>query len=99
MQVLLNSKTVGSHHLAVVWVIKSFQELNACALATATTAHKGKSLARAHFHLQSPQHLDVRSAWISKPAVYELNPTLKVILQQTRGGHYFIYYKMAWCDW
>lgn len=95
MQVLLSSKPVGPYHLAMVWVIESFQELNACALATATTAHKGKSLARAHFHLQSPQHLDIRPAWISKPAVFELDPTLKGILQQTKGGHYFIDCKMA----
>lgn len=84
MQVLLSIKIVVSHHLALVWVIESFQELNTCAFATTTTAHKGKSLARAHFYIQSAQYLDVRSAWIRKPAVFELDPTLKVILQQTK---------------
>lgn len=95
-QVFLRSGIVGSHHLALVWVIESFQELNTCAFATTTTTHKGKSLTRAHFNLQSSQHLDVRPARIRKPAEFELDPTLKIILQQTRKRHNL--YITKWSD-
>lgn len=73
-----------SHHSAQVWVVKSLKQLDASALATATAAHKSKSLTRLHAYSKAVQNLDIWPARIGKLTVHKLNISSEISLNSEK---------------
>lgn len=69
-----------THHLALIGIVESLQELNTGALPAAAAPNKRQSLSRFHRHDQVIQHLDVWSGRVSELAIEELYFTSEILL-------------------
>lgn len=82
-------KTISTYHFSIERVIESFQQLDHCALPTATTSHKSQRLSLVYCNLQSLEHWDIWPGWIIEGHILEGNVAAKSFLELKRQAFIF----------